>query len=316
MIQNKLDGMKTFNGCYLNSCYYHQLIAGLSILGLSADNVLMMFYISVDKDFYIRKELNDERVLHQVCGCRFCKKNLTAKCLTHSIDKGYPILAGIDCFYLKTRRDTYRRQHISHFLLVFGYDLTRDIVNVVDHNYVNSYRYEEKEIPLSELLYASSKFDKKNRRTNCTVLKRKKFIHKGYKSIWEYIEGKDIDASKENSVYNLERIKELFNGETRILKEQSGIIEGYLMDLKFYFQLLTFTEAIAQRGDLKNITMKLAAAYSFLLSLFWKMSGQNNYDCVLKVKDRVCKKIETMIELEDCFYREFKEMVSECVIKK
>lgn len=74
------------------------------------------------------------------------------------IDKGCPVIVGVDCFYLESRSDTYRITHAPHFILAYGYDLEKREVNVVDHIYRNSFEYSKKTISLDNLLWANAMY--------------------------------------------------------------------------------------------------------------------------------------------------------------
>ena len=307
----KIDGVKPFNNCYFRSCYYHQLISGMSGLGLPPDNILMTAYVAVDKNFVIRTELNDDTLLKDFCGCKLEEKHFTQKRLIRYIAKGDPIIVGVDCFYLQSRADSYKKWHFSHFLLAYGYDLEKGIVNIIDHNYINSHRYEEKTISLSNLLEANRKFKGKNG-NNCTVLSR---VHKKQRNIWCYIKQQELSDSRTNSAYNLEQIKQLISYDLDGLAQQSGIIADYLKEIKFYLQVLSLTEAVSGRQKLKENVMKLTAAYSFLLSLFWKIMQQENYQYALKVKEQIYSKIDSILALESEFYQGLEE-IRQCNSKK
>ena len=303
----KIEGIKPFNNCFFRSCYYHQLIAGMSGLGLPPDNILLTAYTAIEKDFKTRTELNDETLMEKNCGCKLKEKRLTKRLLIRSVDKGHPIIAGIDCFYLQSREDTYKKRHGTHFLLVYGYDLENDLVNVVDHNYINSYKYVEKEISLQNLLEANSRFRSRNKK-NCTVLSKSKIFNIGCKSLWRYIGPQEFFDSRVNSADNLQRIKQLIEEDTINLPKESSRIAAYLEEIKSYMQALSVTAAVSVREQLHRCVTKLIAGYSFLLSLFWKINEQGNYQYIVKVKDKVFEKIDNILVLEGELYSSLEDI--------
>ena len=79
--------------------------------------------------------------------------------------------------------------------------------------------------------------------------------------------------------------------------------------------MLSLTEAVSGRQKLKENVMKLTAAYSFLLSLFWKIMQQENYQYALKVKEQIYSKIDSILALESEFYQGLEE-IRQCNSKK
>lgn len=51
MIKNKIEGVKPFNKFWLKSCYYHQLIAGLSALGVDRELFLLNAMVFAKEGF-------------------------------------------------------------------------------------------------------------------------------------------------------------------------------------------------------------------------------------------------------------------------
>ena len=47
------------------------------------------------------------------------------------IDKGFPLLIGVDIFYYKARTDDYNKIHASHFVLIYGYDQKKYFMSLI-----------------------------------------------------------------------------------------------------------------------------------------------------------------------------------------
>ena len=56
-MKKKILGIKPFNEIYFRSCYYHQLLAGVSAFNVNKDEVLLSFYTLI-KENYSLCELN------------------------------------------------------------------------------------------------------------------------------------------------------------------------------------------------------------------------------------------------------------------
>lgn len=83
--------------------------------------------------------------------------NNPIKQINKAIEEGKPIMLAIDCFYLPFRIDTYHISHRNHFICVYGFDDTKKIFYVIDHDYVNSFAYKKHKLSYDafrEFIYA------------------------------------------------------------------------------------------------------------------------------------------------------------------
>lgn len=151
----KLKGIKPFNKFLFRSCYYHQLIAAYARYGISEDVWLMNYlpiykFDSVQSKILIEElEVLSEKDIENITGLKLVKKKESGNIIEEiirSIDKGMLVIAAVDCFYLDYREDTYKKQHISHFLLFYGYDRAKKKFIINEHRYVNSQMYIEWEV--------------------------------------------------------------------------------------------------------------------------------------------------------------------------
>lgn len=61
MKRKVLQGAMLFNDYWLGSCYYHQLIAGLGVLGLDGRDVLLNRFLYFKKDLAAEESVTDEK---------------------------------------------------------------------------------------------------------------------------------------------------------------------------------------------------------------------------------------------------------------
>ena len=163
MIKNKIEGVKTFNKFWLKSCYYHQLIAGLSALGVDRELFLLNAMVFAKEGFSADEGgILGAREFERTAGYRCKSRNISKRALKRRIDKGMPVIVGVDCFYLESRPEMFGIRHELHFLLCYGYDLKTREANVVDHAYRGSYEFREKVISLDNLLYANGMYRKRH----------------------------------------------------------------------------------------------------------------------------------------------------------
>lgn len=303
MKKNKMIGVRPFNDFFFKSCYYHQLMAGIACFGVDRDAILLNAFTLIQNNFNAGKEgfLYEEK-LEKLLGYKREHCNVNRAKLIRCIDKGYPVIMGVDCYYLESRPDTYQIQHVPHFILAYGYDVENKEANVVDHQYRNSYEYQEKIISLDNLLLANTMFRKGilNRKRSCYILKKKKNV--GTFDIWKYIDEEKINDNRENSLKNLNELRRIVSYDLDAARENIEKITSYLNDLKTFYYTLAKTKFFLTNQQKQESIMSLVSGYSNILSLFWKVKAQNNYDYITKRLDSVLRKLEEIEELEKVVY--------------
>ncbi len=303
MQNNKVMGVKPFNDFFFRSCYYHQLMAGLACFGIDTEIILLNSFLSVGEGFSAKnKDFLEEKKLAKAIGYKNIKCNLNKKKLVRFINRGNPIIVGVDCYYLESRPDTYLKRNSAHFILLYGYDLEKGTVNIIDHNYINSGDYMEKEVSMENVLLANKMFHKGvyKRKYTCRRLKKTK-KKKGF-DFWKRINKNMLKSNQELSLKNLYELKQLFVYDLQGLKEQVDKIVEYLKSLKtFYFSLSKTRLFLNDRHRQVKIT-ELINGYSNILSLLWKMRAQNDYEYANKKLENILRKIDEIQENEKQAY--------------
>ncbi len=303
MKKNKINGVRPFNDFFFKSCYYHQLMAGVACFGVDRDAILLNTFTLIQNNFNAGKEglLNEEK-LEKLLGYKREHCNVNRAKLIRCIDKGYPVIMGVDCYYLESRPDTHQIQHVPHFILAYGYDVENKEANVVDHQYRNSYEYQEKIISLDNLLLSNTMFRKGilNRKRSCYILKKKKNV--GTFDIWKYIDEEKINDNRENSLKNLNELRRIVSYDLDAARERIEKITSYLNDLKTFYYTLAKTKFFLKNQQKQESIMSLVSGYSNILSLFWKVKAQNNYDYITKHLESVLRKLDEIEVLEKIVY--------------
>ena len=124
---NKIEGIKPFNDLMLKSCYYNQLAAGYSAFGIDpkiiAGNYLQLYeFDEKTKKLDVKHiELLDDSDLFDLTGIKRIfvgfVDDLKDFVITQ-IDNQCPVLIPVDGFSLSYRKDTYKKIHNSHFILI------------------------------------------------------------------------------------------------------------------------------------------------------------------------------------------------------
>ncbi len=303
MKKNKISGIKPFNDFFFKSCYYHQLIAGIASFGVDRDAILLNAFTLIQNNFESGKDgFFNEKELEKMLGYKRVHCNVNRAKLIRCIDKGYPVIMGVDCYYLESRPDTYQIRHAPHFILIYGYDIEKKEVNVVDHRYQNSSEYQEKIVSWENLLLANTMFRKGilNRKRSCYILKKKKNV--GTFDIWKYIDEEKINDNRENSLKNLNELRRIITYDLNVAQENIEKITSYLGDLKTFYYTLAKTKFFLANQQKQESVMSLVSGYSNILSLFWKVKTQNKYEYITKHLENVLRKLDEIEVLEKIVY--------------
>jgi len=305
MKKNKISGIELFNEFWFKSCYYHALISGLSGLGISKNEVLGNNMIFAKPDFEVDESgILTEKKFEKAFGYKNTCCNIDEKTLAKRIDKGQPLIVGVDNFYLKAREDLYGIAHGVHFILVYGYDFGRGEVNIVDHEYQTDYMFKEKTMSLKELLRANKMYGKmaRTKKTTCRALIGKKCGKEKNRNIFEYLSEERLRESRRNAEKNLEKLKELVEGEEAFIKNNQEKIIGYFQAMKQSYSCLSKTEFVKTDKEKTVATSRTLSGYSALLSLFWKMRAEKNFTFAMRNKESVFRKIDETKESEAKVY--------------
>ena len=210
----------------------------------------------------------------------------------------------MDSFCLKAREDVYARYHMAHFLLCYGYDSERGIVNVVDHQYRNSYFFEEKEMLTDELLAANEQykiFFKKGHYT-CRALCRRKFQKTAGKGILSFAGKARFEESRKNARENAEELKRILTGEREKSVERDTRMVRYFQNMKMGAYCLARQELFALDKEKRATLEELTGTYAYFWSLVLKMSIEKDYDYAKKNRQRILRKLGQMTDAENRVY--------------
>ena len=299
MRKNIIKGIKPFNDLYFRSCYYHQLLAGLSAFNIDKDEVLLSFYtLSYDDFKFVELDFNKIKDYQKSLSYKLKAININRNKLVKLIDKGYPLIIGIDCFYLESKEETYKKLHEPHFILSYGYDLDKDEVNIVEHDYKNDYNYTTKVISLSNLLLANNKFKYiSKRRKTCRIIMKNNNKKSNY-SMWNYLTKDVLENSFTSSKNNLDKLSNMISNNSSMLLDNQKVLSDYLLKMKMNYYLINQTN-LFNDNDTSNALDELTNAYSFILSLMWKIGYVKNTKIIEKNKESILRRINEIICLEE-----------------
>ncbi|MDE7396075.1 MAG: BtrH N-terminal domain-containing protein [Clostridiales bacterium] len=309
MAEKRLTGVEPFNDFVFRSCYYHQLVAGLTSLGVEKDGILLNWFIFMHDDFVTEgREFFTDRALQKALGYRVKKCNINRKKLLRSIDDGKPVIVGVDSYYLESRPETYQKCHSLHFILAYGYNEEQDTIDAVDHSYRNG-MYVQKSLSMQNVLYASRMQHQgvNKSRYACRILQKAQKDESKPLLIWRHIPLSDLEKSRAFSVKNLAELKRLFAHDTAVLAEKSVAIERYCKEMKDFYFTLSKTAPFAA-PEFSAAVVGLIGAYNTLVSLFWKMHTKNNFVNTGEALEKILRRIDELGRLEEKVYTRMREV--------
>lgn len=305
MKRNILKGVKPFNTVFYKSCYNHQLLAGLSILGVDSGAYLLNEFVRFDKDFAVKSgNYLSQNEVEKTLGYSLKRMNINLKKLIRQIDRGRPVIVGVDSYELESRPDFYHTTHGGHFVLAYGYDLTADACYIVDHRYAQSFRYEEKVISLKNLLEANRAYNANIHRakTSAIALRKRKAGAKVdfLKLILE--NKRELTENRENVLNNFLKMKEILGAGAEQIELRCGDMLGFVEAAKDSKQLLLATEMAGLRREMAALLDRQVSIYSYFKALLHRMTFMKDYVYIESRLENVFRKIDSAMESEREFY--------------
>ncbi|MEK4042675.1 amino acid adenylation domain-containing protein [Paenibacillus sp. FSL H8-0048] len=155
-----------FNDLYYKSCLYNSLFPVLNVFGRNLNTFLC-------SDIYVyRLESSEagpssisavclesatpEALLEQLRLTVRYEAPLEGKALKQRLIAGLErqslFILWVDSFYEPARRDTYRKKHLAHTLLVYGFNELQDQFLVLEHSHKDALNYRERMLTAGDLL--------------------------------------------------------------------------------------------------------------------------------------------------------------------
>lgn len=293
----KLSGVRTFNEFWFGSCYYHQLYSAVSCIGGNTDETLLLNLSIPRGNYEVDKVVLNKKSKRSIDYClkRF---NIDRKKLICLIEKGIPVIVGVDCYEIKDRIGMYHKEHCKHFVMVYGFDMEKGMFNITDHNYVNDYFFKEKEIPFDELIEANLSYRKmfctKNS-PSCMQVYENKRRNEGdfFESVFSR---EQLSRSHDLLIEDLERIKCCVeDGDNDFLGQNASKIIDFCSIMKQSKNILHCFKSFA---DMEILLGELVTCYRFLWSVLIKAVMKKDFDFIIEQSDKIVKKLDTLIENE------------------
>lgn len=172
--------IKPFNGYFLASCFIQSLLPILNKYDIPVEWILVHcvpYYKKHDSGLFEGHFCTDYLVMDdvdhllslfgvKVHSYRFVQ-NLF-EFIFENIQKQEPIICFVDGFYLPYRTDIYRTSHLEHAVLIYGIDIARKVIFLIDHSELNTLDFKKLEIAYESLQeaflsYVLARFEKRDK---------------------------------------------------------------------------------------------------------------------------------------------------------
>ncbi|RCX09096.1 phosphopantetheine binding protein, partial [Anaerobacterium chartisolvens] len=164
-----IKGIEPFNEIFYKNCFYNSAFPvaihfGIGVMPFLANDILVYNYshgkakMKLSTDYIPREPITD---IMERCGIRMDKCQYGGSItdnIEESIDRGKPVVLWVDCYYAPIRKDMYLKRHLEHTWLVYGYNKTKRIFNIIEHIHMENLNYEKQLISYDELTTSHNGF--------------------------------------------------------------------------------------------------------------------------------------------------------------
>lgn len=162
-IKKKLDGIEPFNEIFYKDCFFNSFFAVANYFKRNGDRIFAndtFVYSQTDKKDPLNLEveyITDEALVDLIEQCGIKTRNVVIsndiiRDIKMAIAFDKPAVVSVDCYYEPIRRDTYQKKHWAHMLLVYGYDDSQQVLNIIEHTDINGLDYTHKTIAYEDMI--------------------------------------------------------------------------------------------------------------------------------------------------------------------
>jgi hypothetical protein len=302
--RNELADINPFNYCWIGSCFDHGVCAAMPYFGVEHSQFLLAKFEFFKKDLEfepITDSGNEE--LYNKLGLRVENAYFkTPDEVMELIDRGIPVLAGIDCFWIKHRIDMYQRTHANHFILIYGYNRRKKHFKTIDHGYINSAYFHEMELSFEIFIKGNKDFIKYygfEESSGKIILRNDSCVEKGY-----FV--KLLSEKKENWIESKAAVKsnlliiiEAFGKEFADFVQTSKKFDSFLCKAVLNRNILLYAVNTVGIRGLEVFLDKLIVDYTFVRSLFCRIFYKSDEVIFLSKKENAIERLKNILTAEE-----------------
>lgn len=312
MQRNKIEHIRAFNGGFwYRSCFYHQLMFAVGAFGIDGRELLLQDFLYYGKNFRISQNIMPQSKLYKSMGTTLQHINVTDfETAVKYIDKGIPVLIGVDTYYYTARDDYYGKYHAPHFVLVYGYDKNKHTFDIVDHEFNNSYLFKEKEWGAEDILNASKKYSEGICAHKCTSILVKPCSPAGEKIFDKIIQNYQlIDKSIENFENDIDILKKVMNSGGDVILKYSAKFSEFFYTAHFKRECLSESLLGEKYPQLKITLRDLSERHAYFRAIFLRVERWKEVRFIEKYREKLQAKLDELLYAETDFFKAVKELL-------
>lgn len=160
-----LPNIVPFNDFFYYSCFYTMLFTAVKSLNRNIYsymvNLLAYYSLYCAEDrlgIYIDVKNIEELIPFSnkygiITNCKVYTDNLKNDTI-QAIKKHHLVIASVNCYYESLRNEFYMKKDWRHSLLVYGFDIDKQIFHIIEHDHIDNPFYSKKEISMDEFCKA------------------------------------------------------------------------------------------------------------------------------------------------------------------
>lgn len=160
--QVQLSDIEPFNSVFYQGCFYNAYFPIVSHfkknMNLLLANDIVLYTagetaenIDLGVDFLAVKDFDEvQKIVGLAMEVLIWTEHSISR-IIKSLSMGRLIIISVDCFFENIRTDMFNKNHWPHFLLIYGYDINKQIFHIVEHDNINNLTYRKCEIDFTVL---------------------------------------------------------------------------------------------------------------------------------------------------------------------
>lgn len=317
-----LENFEPYNDFGYTSCFYHSFFPILIYYDKNINTFLSSNVYSYDyklEDNYLNMGIYSITEAKFEDNLRLSEMGVNIKrdikCLVKelvmSINMSNPVILVVDSFFSPSRQDVYKKQHLIHYITVYGYDKIRKIFHIIENKSVSSLLYEKRTICFKDLINCYngglSLLEKEDRKeaylefhllnnTNIECINNKSFYKNRFINYYMDNEKKLLAGQKSLDLF-IQHMKIVLQKEEEIEKYASDIID-IIKNIITYKKVEKYSKLIVLEVD-NSFTLLdeiVLTNWNFVRALLGRYLYSNKY--ILRSIEEIIKRIEENGKLE------------------
>ncbi|GIQ69512.1 hypothetical protein DUZ99_18475 [Xylanibacillus composti] len=163
-----ISGIEPFNDVFFKNCFYNSLFPvvrhyGASILPILLNDLIVFAKNGTRYEVEYVSHRPDQAVFEQV-GLQLAARRGNEQFVEEAkreIAAGRPVIVWVDAFELSIRKDAYRKEHMDHTLLIYGYDPPSRQFLVIEHDRRENLSYRRQLVSYEDMERGCRAFDER-----------------------------------------------------------------------------------------------------------------------------------------------------------